>query len=317
MKRPPLWTSLIPLAVAGGLYYQWWNQQRDAFVADVAAIFGTGGDSGGFPYRIEASITKRALAFDRAGAVVKLSADLIVLNKQPFGAGPVVGQMLQPRILLAVPAISGARAAMEARSSSSSLRMADGQIARFSTVFGAARLQLAGLAAAVSADSFEVHVRETPTAAGAASDPRFPVQDELVLAATALRYGKGDPLRFAASLDLTAARPVRSVADWRSGGTLEVRRFQLSDQLGEVLTLTATASPGPGGELLLVGTVETICPATVEAVFAGRTAAPELRARRMIRYALVGPLGQVKLTPVGISRVPVRNQEPPCPVLRR
>ena len=317
MKRPPLWTTLIPLVVAGAGYYQWWSVQRDAFVADVALIFGSGGNSGGFPYRLETGISKPALGFDRAGAVTKLSADLVVLNKQPFGDGPVVGQMLQPRLLLAVPAISGARADVEARSSSSSLRMAGGHIVRFSTVFDAARLRFAGLAAAATADRFEAHFRETPAAAVATSDPRFPVQDEVVFAATRLRYGKGDPLNFAANLDLTAVRPVRSLADWRTGGTVEVRRFQLSDKVGDVVTLTATASPGGDGQLIVVGTVDTVCPATVEAAVVGQTAPRELRTRRMIRYAFAGPLGRLRLTPVGVTRVPVRNQEPPCPVLRR
>lgn len=317
MKRPPLWTTLIPLVVAGAAYYQWWSAQRDAFVADVAAIFGVEGSSGGFPYRIETGIAKPALGFDRAGAVASVSADLIVLNRQTLGEGPVVGQMLQPRLMLAVPAISDAGVNIEARTSSSSLRIANGHVVRFSTVFDAARLRFARLATAATADRFEAHFRETPAVAVASSDPRFPVQDELVLAATGLRYGKGDPLSFAASLDLTAKRPVRSFADWRTGGTVEVRRFQLSDRVGDVLTLTATASPGSDGQMFSAGTVDTVCPATVEAAFAGETGARELRARRVIRYAFAGPLGRLRLTPLGVTRVPVRNQEPPCPVLRR
>ena len=317
MKRPPLWTTLVPLVVAGAGYYNWWSLQRDAFVGEVAAIVGAGGAGGGFPYRIETSLTKPALSFDRAGVVANLRADRIVLNRQPLRDGPVVGQMLQPRVMLGVPAIVGARLEIEAGSAASSLRMTVGHIARFSTVFDAAHLRLAGLAAPVRADSFEVHLRETPTLATVASNPKFPVQDELVLAATALRYGTGDPLRLAASIDLTAAKPVRDLARWQAGGTLEVRRFQLADKTGEVLNLTATGSPGRDGDLLFAGTIDTVCPATVEALFKGEAAVPERRARRSIRYTFVGRLGQIKLTPIGVSRAPVRNQEPLCPVLRR
>lgn len=317
MKRPPLWTTLIPLIAAGAGYFHWWSLQRDAFVGQVAAIVGAGGTGGGFPYRIETTLTKPDLRFDRVGVVATLRAEQLQLNRQPLRAGPVIGQMSQPRVTFGVPAIAGAQLDIEAGAAVSSLRMAAGHIERFSTVFDAARLRLAGFAAPVRADSFEVHVRETPTLATVASSPKFPVQDELVLAATALRYGAGDPVRLAASIDLTAAKPVRDLERWQAGGTLEVRRFQLADQSGEILNLEATGSPARNGDLLFAGTIETLCPATVEALFAGRTAARELRARRPIRYSFVGRFGQVKLSPVGVSRVPVRNQEPPCPVLRR
>ncbi len=317
MKRPPLWTTLIPLVAGAVLYHQWWAKQSDAFAADVAGVFGPGGDSGGFPYRLETEYRQPNLTFDHGDARASLSGDAMAMNKQPIGEGPVVGRVLRPRVSLSIPSMAGVDVRIAANSSMSSLRMAEAHIARFSTVFDQALLTAGLFGATATADSFEVHFRETPSAAVAGRDPRFPVQDEVVLSGTGVRYAKGDPLTLDASIDLTAAKPVRSLAAWQPGGTVEVRRFRLTDKVGEVLTVSATVTPTSDGALMVAGIVDTVCPASLEALFAGRSLSGEYRARHPIRYSFSGPASRLQLSATTLTRVPVRNQEPPCPVLRR
>lgn len=320
-RRIPLWATLIPLAVGLVVYWFYWSDERDAFRAQLVAVFGTDTPIvlGGFPYRLEASLGPIFLRHDGTETFGQVSAEQLVLNRQPWRRQLTIASMRQPRIQLTVPPIGGARLDLEAETSLSSLRRDGERIARLSNVFQDARLWLAILPVPVRAESFEAHLRETPSNPPAIGTrtPTFPEQAQVVLRGADVRIGEGDPLTLSAEIGVADERALASVADWRRGGTVEIRRLTLRDDKTNYVDLNATLAPLPNGRLTLSGTIETICPETLRAAFLGRPAPQELRARRPVRFGIRGELGRLELIEPDLSRVPVRSQEPPCPVLRR
>jgi hypothetical protein len=320
MRRIPLWATLIPLVVAIAGYRIWWTGERDAFRAAIEqALPGRGVTMGGFPYRLEAQVEKPG--FRRDGDIfARFAAERLVANRQPWSQDLVVGRLVQPRLQMALPAVAGLRLDIEAASSQTSLRARADRIDRLSSVHDDARIRFMLLPAAATAPSFELHFREIPATRDPASrSPALPDQAQIVLSAAALRFGGGDPLAFAADVGIRSAAPVRDVATWRRGGTLELRRMTLRDAHGEILSMAATASPGTTGRMQVAGTIDTVCPFTVQAAFGGRPALAELRTRRPMRLAFSGMPGDFDLVEPdgGLRAMPVRAQEPPCPVLRR
>lgn len=322
IRRIPLWATLLPLLVGGVLYHRWWLGQRDAFAAEVRALLGPDVPvvMGGFPYRLEAGIGRIALTRANADASLNVAADQLALNRQPRAQDLTVAHAIRPRVSFDVPGVSGASLSVEAAASQTSLRLQDRRIARLSTIFDAATVRTRLLAGAATAQGFEAHFRETPQVADPASRaPTGPEQAQLVIGGEGARYAGGDPLTWRAELGLTARRAVRRLADWLPGGTAELKRLELRDSRGMIATLKATASPDSAGRLMIAGTAETICPAGLAALFEGRPAPIEKRARRPVSFTFNGPVGGLVLIRAADEpiRVPVRNQEPPCPVLRR
>lgn len=322
IRRIPLWVTLLPLLIGGVIYHRWWSGQRDAFAAEVREIVGPEAvvEMSGFPYRLEADIGRIALRRANGEAALSIAADRLALNRQPTRRDLTVGHALRPRVAASVPGVAGASLAVEAAASQTSLRLQDRRIARLSTVFDEATVRTRLLAGLATAKRFEVHVRETPQVADPASRaPTDPEQAQLVVEGEGVRYAGGDPLTLRAELGVTARGPVRRLADWLPGGTAELKRLELRDPRGVIATLEATASPDASGQLLIAGTAETICPAGLAALFAGRPAPVEKRARRAVSFTFNGPVGALALARAADEpiRVPVRNQEPPCPVLRR
>ena len=320
-RRVPLWITLIPLAIGLAAYWFYWSGERDAFRAQLATVFGadTSMTLGGFPYRLEATVGPIFLRHDGSETFGQVSAEQIVLNRQPWRRQLTIASMRQPRIQLTVPPIGGARLDVEAATSLSSLRRDGERIARLSNVFQDARIWLAILPVPVHAKSFEAHLRETPSDPPAIGTraPTPPEQAQVVLSGAEVRIGEGDPLTLAAEIGVTDERALASVADWRRGGTVEIKRLTLRDDKTSYVDLNATLAALPNGRLTLSGTIETICPQALRAAFFGRPAPTELRARRPVRFGIRGEIGRLELVEPDLSRVPVRSQEPPCPVLRR
>lgn len=319
-RRIPLWATLVPLLLGIGAWYLAWSEWRDRLEAAVRDVLppGTLVHVGGFPYRLEARTGPVALAYRDVATEAALAVDSLVVNRQPWRVDRQVLNLASPRLRLAIPRLAGLGAEVEAPSAQASLRFADGRVARASAVFEDAVLRLGFVPVPVRAAAFEAHVRETPAAAAGAG-AALPVQAQLVLSGRDVRMGRGDPVSVSAAIDLAASGPVRSVAAWAAGGTAEVRELVIADGTGEVARLEATLSPGADGRVLLAGTIETVCPATVRAALAGLPPVTEKRTRKPVRLAMTGVLGalaEVAPPPAGAVPPPVRAQAPDCPRLR-
>jgi len=319
MRRIPLWVTLLPLLVGLGVYWWYWDRERDAFETSLEAVFGEGRAAvGGFPYRLEAEVAGPRLR--HAGAYrLDIGAKRAVLNRQPWRRGLTFVRLLDPAIRWRPADLDGVGFDVASRTAQSSLRVDGDRIVRLSSVHEAAQLRLPFVPMPAAAAMFEWHFRETPAEPDPASrSPTFPEQAQLVLGAQALRFGKGDPLDLAAQIGITSAKPIWDLASWRRGGTVELRRLTLRDATGDVMTLVATGSASLAAPLRVVGTVETICPESVQALFAGGPMpAREYRARRPVTFSFGGAADDLQLMlPAGIPpNRPVRAQEAPCPRL--
>jgi len=317
VKRFPLWTTLLPLVAGLAVYYWYWDRERAAFDQTLSAVFGEGISVGGFPYRLEAEIANPRLSHDGA-YVFEARAERLRANRQPWGGDLTSVGLLEPSVTWRVPTLDGVALSVASATAQTSLRLDGDRVARLSTVHSDARVRLPLLPVAATATSFEWHFRETPAAPDPASRaPTFPEQAQLVLAGEGLRIGGGDPLSLSAQIGVTSSEPVWDLAGWRRGGTAELRALTLADAHGEVLTLTATGSAGATDPLRIAGTIDTVCPLTLAAAFAG-TAPPgiEYRTRKPVKLAFGGTAGNIELVPLTERRQrPVRAQEPPCPKL--
>ncbi len=321
VRRLPLWTMLIPLVAGVGLWFWLWSGYRNDLAATLRPLLpaDTLIETGGFPYRLEARVAPLGFAYAGEALEASLKASQAVVHRVPWQTHHAVLNLEQPDLRLALSAVPGATLRIAAPAAQASLKRADGRIARLSLVWHNPRIETGLLAPAMTAESLEAHLRETPAEQLPASSPRHPTQDQLMLSARALRIGGGDPLDLAMTAEVTAPHPVTSLNGWRDGGTVEGRTLTLSDATGEVARFTGTLVMDAGGALSLAGTVETVCPASVRAAFANAPAPSEMRSRKPVRIAFAGtlPAGLAMAPAVPGSMVPpVRAQEPPCPRLR-
>ncbi len=324
MKRKlPLWTALIPL-VTGLSGYGWlWTGQSERFAGDIARVLGDkhGVTLSGFPYRLEADAGTVALRRERPDSFMALTADNVRLNRQPWRHELTVANVDNPRLQLTAPAIAGARLDVEARHGQASLHIEDGRIARLSGVFQSALVWLPLVPQTLHAENFELHFRETPgQAKSVGASPKGPDQAQARMSGQARVGGRGALVSFEADFGITDDAPITSVSGWRQGGTLEIRRLTLTDDKAFLFaTLNATLAALPDGRIAVSGILETSCPQTVSALFAGAPPALEHRTRKPVRLALSG-YGSKALTLKALDNArggPARSQEPPCPVLRR
>lgn len=320
MRRIPLWITLIPLAIGLVVYWSYWDAERDAFEATLESVFGEGrAPVNGFPYRLEAEIAEPRLHHS-GQYVLDLRADGLVVNRQPWRDGLTFARALAPSVSWEVPGL-GARFGVRSPNAQASLHVVDGRITRLSAVHPDAQVTLPFASVPATAATFEWHFRETPAAPDPASRaPTFPEQAQVVLSGEGLRFRGGDPLTFEAQIGVTSAAAIWDLASWRRGGTVELRRLTLADDKGEVATVVATGSASLSAPLRILGTIETVCPFTVQAAFAGTPApAREFRTRKPMKFSFGGRPGDLELmVSAGAPRpMPVRAQEKPCPVLIR
>ncbi|MGI4878484.1 MAG: hypothetical protein ACRYG4_13465 [Janthinobacterium lividum] len=315
MKRIPLWLTVVPLVVGGGFYWHLWSGYRDTLRADIARyVPASPVKIGGFPYRMEATIGAPTL-FRDGDIRLALRADSATANRGPWQRDLTVVRTANPVVDAAIPALAGVRVHLTAASAISSLHLAGEVVARQSNVFNAARIATGLFAAPVTATSFEVHLRETRARSNEAWSPTPPQQAQVVLTGTGVRIGGGDPLTLAADAGITSTARLRGYAGWADGGTVELHSLTLGDAAGEIVRLAASAVAAKG-QLRVVGTVATVCPATLAAAFAGSARPSELRLRVPVTLAFSGTPGAFQLAamPAGPPR-PVRAQIAKCPRL--
>jgi hypothetical protein len=319
-RRIPLWATLIPLVLGIAVWAFVWRGYEAQFEADLKKVLPADRaiDAGGFPYRLEARLETLKLAHRDTALDLGLAAEDATVNRVPWQRDRQVMTAGRSQARAALTPIAGADVVVDAPEALASLRLDGPRIARLSIVWQKPAITTGLFAPAVTADSVEAHLRETPASDAKPAGPRLPTQAQLVLAGEAVRFGAGAPLKLALDSELTAPGPINSLAGWEKGGTAEIRSATLSDPTGEVARLSATLV-ADGGRLRLAGTVETVCPATVRAAFAGTRAPPEQRSRVAERIAISGTLpGGLTAAPRDPAkpRPPVRGQEPPCPALR-
>lgn len=323
-RRFPLWAATIPLLAGVAVWALLWNGYRRDFEATLAQLLPESQQAvlttGGFPYRLEVRATPLALDWSGDALMARITAAEAIANRVPWQAERTVLNLRDTSLRLALQPLKDAAVTVTAPVAQASLRTADGRIDRLSVVWQDAEIAIGWLPMPIRADVFEAHVRETPSDANPEPDnPRLPTQDQLVLSGTAVRFGDGDPLQMSLDSEVTAGNPVSSLAGWLQDGTVETRALLLSDGTGEVARFTGTIVPAGDGGLRLAGTVETVCPQSVRAAFAGMPAPSERRSRRPERIAFTGLLpGGLELAPSDPARPlpPVRAQQPPCPRLR-
>jgi hypothetical protein len=317
-RRVPLWVTLVPLLVGILAYYllwQGWARNFEALVEDWlpdATIAVTG-----FPYRLEADASDVSLT---GGGTIKLaaSAPRIRINQGPWKPQLTLVRADYPRFSAGVG--PGFGASIAGRSAVSSINVVDGKLMRLSSVVDAANARLGFANVAISADEVQLHLRERfPEQAGDAGAPTLPVRGQLVISGERVRFDGGDALTLASDIAATGAGRLTNFVDWARAGTIEVTRLALSDAHGEVAAVKATLVPVGGNGLRMAGTIETICPASVEAAVLGvAPPAREMRLRAPVRLAFDGVPGAVRLTgmPDNLVYRATRGQLPPCPRLR-
>ncbi|MFN7176941.1 MAG: 1-acyl-sn-glycerol-3-phosphate acyltransferase [Thermaurantiacus sp.] len=320
-RRVPLWTTLVPLVAFGIGWWLVWDGYRDRLVAEVSGLVpeGTRIESGGWPYRLAVRVSPVAADRQDVALVTALEASAITVHQVPWQPNRMVLNLDGPRGSARLTPLSGAFVRVRAPSAQASLRREGGRILRLSSVWERAEIESGLVAAPVRAEAFEAHLRETPANLPSGTAPRGPTQASFVLRGRDMRFAGGDPLVVIVEADVTASRPVASLAGWVEDGTVELGRVTISDHHGEVARLEATLVPDGRGGLTIAGTVETVCPASVRAALAAAAPVSELRARRPVTLPLSGTLPGGVMVPAadpGRPPPPVRGQEPPCPRLR-
>ena len=316
MRRIPLWTTLIPLLLAIGLYAFFWRGWADEFGAAVTASLPVGDVSvTGFPYRLETElVAPRWQAGD--GVKIVASAARALVNRGPWQRELTVIRAEYPRFSAVVG--PGFGASFTGRTASTSINVVDGRLARLSTVVEAAKARLGFTPVAIIADRLELHVRERDPGAASEESATLPPRGQLVVNGERLRLGGGDALTLLADMTANGRTRLTDFDAWANYGTIEVSALTLADAHGEVAKLVATVVPVGRTGLRFAGTIETVCPQTVVAAFEGTVPAMEMRLRAPVRLAFDGPAGAIRLSgvPADLAARARRRQDPACPVIR-
>jgi hypothetical protein len=316
MRRVPLWVTLVPLALAIGLYWLLWSGWARDFGALVERTLPAGEVAvSGFPYRLETElVSPNWQAGD--GVKVTASADRALVNRGPWQNELTVIRAEYPKVSAIVG--PGFGASFTGKSASTSIRIFDGRLARLSTVVEAAKARLGFTPAVIAADVLELHMRERIPKTEASEAATLPPRGQLVVKGERLRFDGGDALTFFADLTANGAARLTDFDRWAQAGTIEVTTLTLADAHGQVAKVAATLVPVGRTALRFAGTVETVCPANVAAAFAGLPPVSELRLRAPVRLAFDGLAGAIRLSgmPDNLAMRARRGQDPACPALR-
>lgn len=316
MRRIPLWATLIPLALAIGLYAVFWRGWADDFGTMVADTLPVGDVSvTGFPYRLE---TELAAPVWQAGDGVKIvaSADRALVNRGPWQRALTLIRAEYPKFSAVVG--PGFGASFTGKTATTSIKILEGRLARLSTIVEAAQARVGFTPVAITADRLEFHLRERVPGAASTESATLPPRGQLVVKGERLRLSGGDALTFLADMTANGRSRLTDFDAWAHDGTIEVSALTLADAHGEVAKLAATVVPVGRSGLRFAGTVESVCPETVLAAFDGRVPATELRLRAPVRLAFDGPAGAIRLSgvPTDLAARARRRQDPACPVIR-
>jgi len=321
--RLPLWATLLPLVTGVLVWAVLWTGYARRLEATIAGLLPAGAaiETSGFPYRLVARAAPVALVHSDVALEAALEARSASVNRVPWQIDRQVINLEGSVAALRLKPIAAAHVRIEAPSAQASLRLEGPRIARLSAVWEDALVQSGLLPVPLRAERLEAHFRETPAPDGAAEpkNPRLPTQDQLVISGKAVRIGGSDPLSLELESEITAAAPVSSLAAWARDGTVEIAALALSDATGEVARLKASVVPDGQGGLVIAGTIETVCPASVRAALAAAPPPSEKRTRKPVVIPFEGEFGaRLRLVPADPSKPspPVRGQEPDCPRLR-
>lgn len=316
MRRIPIWLTLVPLIVAIGVYHLLWQGWARDFDAMLRGWLPTSNLAvGGFPYRLEAEVTNPAL---QGGDIVKLfaSASRALINRGPWQPELTVIRADYPRFSAIVG--PGLGASFSGKSALTSVKVVEGRLDRLSTVIEAANARLGFSPVKIAADGLELHLREIVPGAAAPESATPPPRGQLVVSGQRIRFDGGDAMTLAADMAVTGPARLTAYDRWATTGTVELTSLTLADAHGEVASIKATLVPVGRTALRFAGTIDTICPASIEAAFAGSPAPAEKRLRAPLRLAFEGVAGAMRLTgmPNDLALRATRGQLPPCPVLR-
>lgn len=315
-RRIPLWATLVPLGVAIGVYWFFWNGWATAFGAAVSRVLPEAEVSvTGFPYRLEVELVKPIWT---AGDGVKMvaGADRALVNRGPWHPELTVIRAEYPKFSAIVG--PGFGASFTGKSALTSVRFEDGQLARLSTIIETAQARLGFMATAIMADALELHLRERVPASETLQSATLPPRGELMIRGQRLRFDNGDALTFTADMTANSAMRLTNFDGWAHAGTIEVSALRLADAHGEVAKVSATVVPTGRSGLRFAGTVETVCPASIVAALEGGPAVAELRLRAPVRLAFEGLAGALRLSgvPDDLALRARRANDPACPVVR-
>lgn len=316
LRRLPLWTTLIPLVLAGGLYWFLWSGWAKDFGAAVEDVLPVADVSvTGFPYRLETEIVSPAWTFG-SGVKIAASADRAFINRGPWAPELTVIRAEYPKFSAIVG--PGFGASFTGKAALTSVKIVDGRLARLSSVIEAAKARLGFTPVAITADVLELHLRERIPEATLPESATLPPRGQLVVKGERLRFDGGDALTFAAEMTANGAARLTDFDRWAHDGTIEVTNLTLADAHGEVAKVAATVVPMGRSGLRFAGTIETVCPGNVLAAFDGAPAVKELRLRIPVRLAFDGPAGALRLTgvPDDLPLRARRGQDPACPIIR-
>jgi hypothetical protein len=317
IRRLPLWLTIVPLIAAVGLYFLLWQGWARDFQGVIAGwLPGETVAIGGFPYRLEAEVTAPKLV---GGDAVKLAAgaDVARINRGPWQPELTVIAAENPRFSAVVsPMIS---ASLSGKAAMTSVKVVEGRLLRLSSVITAATARLGFSPVAIAADTLELHLRERGDPAAPATSATAAPRGQMVISGERLRLGGGDPLGLAADILVTGTARLTAYDAWATAGTIEVTSLILTDAHGEVARVRATLAPRGRDMLRVAGTIDTVCPASIAAAFAGTAPSVEYRLRAPLRLAFEGAGGGVRLTgmPTDLATRATRKQLPACPAVRR
>lgn len=316
LRRLPLWTTLIPLVLAGGLYWVLWSGWAKEFGAAVEDVLpATDVSVTGFPYRLETEITSPTWTFG-SGVKIAAGADRAFINRGPWAPELTVVRAEYPKFSAIVG--PGFGASFTGKAALTSVKIVEGRLVRLSSVIEAAKARLGFTPVAIVADVLELHLRERVPEATLPESATLPPRGQLVVKGERLRFDGGDALTFAADMTANGATRLTDFDRWAHDGTIEVAKLTLADAHGEVAKVAATVVPMGRTGLRFAGTIETVCPGNVLAAFDGAPAVKELRLRIPVRLAFDGPAGALRLTgvPDDLAMRARRGQDPACPAIR-
>jgi hypothetical protein len=274
---------LLGVALAGTVWFGFWYSRLQAFEAAVAGwsradhpsfvLTHQGVSFSGFPYRLEAAFTNATLTRSRADYSVSLRADRLTIIEQPWKQDFAVAFAEQAEMMLLAPSpvkLSGVPPlTIRAPDLQASLRVApDGRVERLSLVWKKAIVDAPGYGlTGLTADDLQMHGRETPPAPRPATDPRQPLVLQGVISARKLGRAKLVADTLSMDIDISGSDLSRLAAWGKTGGSAEIRRFEL---VGGKVKATGTASLAVDGSLTLTGagTVTTNDPDAVRSFLA-------------------------------------------------
>lgn len=316
LRRLPLWTMLIPLVLAGGLYWLLWSGWAKDFGATVETVLPAAEVAvTGFPYRLETEVALPSWTFG-SGVKIAASADRAFINRGPWAPELTVIRAEYPKFSAIVG--PGFGASFTGKAALTSVKIVEGRLLRLSSVIEAAKARLGFTPVAITADVLELHLREREPQAKSPESATLPPRGQLVVKGERLRFDGGDALTFAADMTANGAARLIDFIRWAHDGTIEVSNLTLADAHGELAKVAATVVPMGRSGLRFAGTIETVCPGNVLAAFYGAPAVKELRLRIPVRLAFDGPAGALRLSgvPDDLAMRARRGQDPACPVIR-